>query len=114
MQIRKMGKKIFGASLTSAEQKAMNMEIQKQIAEYDRKNIMEIDAMILWCLHVQFGFGPKRLKRFFDNFVPNIDELAKRYEMDDSDKIWLCTQKLKDYGIDVESWHGEKERRESR
>lgn len=37
MQIKKAGGKIFGASLTAAEQKAMNMEIQRQLVEYDRK-----------------------------------------------------------------------------
>lgn len=31
MQIKKAGGKIFGASLTAAEQKAMNMEIQRQL-----------------------------------------------------------------------------------
>lgn len=108
MQIKKIGKKIFGASLTSAEQKAMDMEIQKQIAEYDRKNIVEMDSIILWQLHEQFGFGPKRLKRFFDNFIPTMEELVQRYEMEDSDQIWLCTHKLKEYGIDVEEWYSKR------
>lgn len=104
MQVKKIGGKVYGATLTAAEQKAMNMEIQKQIAEYDRKNIMEMDSIVLWQLHEQFGFGPKRLKRFFDNFIPAMEELVERYEMEDSDQIWLCTHKLKEYGIDIEEW----------
>lgn len=55
MQIKKAGGKIFGASLTAAEQKAMNMEIQRQLVEYDRKNELELDAIILWELHTQLG-----------------------------------------------------------
>lgn len=39
--------------LTAAEQKAMNMEIQRQLVEYDRKNELELDAIILWELHTR-------------------------------------------------------------
>ena len=87
------------------------MEIQRQLAEYDRKNLLEIDALILWRLREQFGFGPKRLKKFYDEFAPAIEALVKRYEMDDSDQIWLCTRMLKNEGIDIEKW--EKERSDS-
>ena len=31
-----------------------------------------------------------------------MDALVKRYEMED--EAWLCTQKLKEYGVNVESW----------
>ena len=42
--IKKHGSKVYGANLTVAERKAMGMEIQRQIAEYDKKNMLEIDA----------------------------------------------------------------------
>lgn len=105
MLIKKNGGKIYGASLTSAEKKAMTMEIQRQLAKYDSKHALEIVSMILWVLHEQFGFGPKRLKQFYDAFSPTVDDLIKRYEMEDSDQIWLCTQMLKRYGIDIEDWY---------
>ena len=41
MKVKKSGGKIFGADLTVAERKALNMEIKRQIAEYDRKNKKE-------------------------------------------------------------------------
>ena len=100
MQIKKAGGKIFGASLTAAEQKAMNMEIQRQLVEYDRKNELELDAIIL---------GPKRLKKFFDGFSDALNALVNRYEMDISDDVWLCTHKLKEIGVDVEDWYRQKE-----
>ena len=100
MQIKKAGGKIFGASLTAAEQKAMNMEIQRQLVEYDRKNELELDAIILWELHTQLGLGPKRLKKFFDGFSDALNALVNRYEMDISDDVWLCTHKLKEIGVD--------------
>jgi hypothetical protein len=105
----KSGKMIFGAKLTAAEKKAMEKEILRQLAEDNRKNVIEVDAMILWQLHEVFGFGPKRLKKFFDAFVPGIEEVADNYEMQDTDdKIWLFTHKLKEYGIDLEQWHKER------
>ena len=61
MQVKKAGGKVYGAVLTAAEKKAMDLEIQRELAEYDRKHIAEIDATILWVLHEQFGL--RRLPR---------------------------------------------------
>ena len=111
MQIKKTGKKIFGAKLTSQEKKALDIEIERQLAEFDKNHTKEIDALILLTLHDVFGFGEKRLRRFYDIFDDSINSLIKRYELDDSDKIWISSQKLKEYGIDLDIW--EKERREN-
>ena len=110
MRVKKAGPIIIGVHLTAAEKKAMNMEIQRQIAEYDRDNANEIDAMFLWILHSEFGWGHKRLKRIHDRFRPAIDRLCARYEMTDKgDDLWLCTRKLNDYGIDIDKWNSEME-----
>lgn len=53
MKVKKAGKRVFGAVMSAAEKKAMNMEIQRQLAEYDRKHIREIDALVLWELREQ-------------------------------------------------------------
>lgn len=37
MRIKKAGGKIFGAVLSAAEKKAMDMEINRQIVEADRR-----------------------------------------------------------------------------
>lgn len=94
MRVKKAGGKVYGA----AERKAMNLEIQRQLAEYSRKHANEIDAIILWQLHAQYGFGEKR---FYNRFKAEYFDLVKRYEMDDN--IWLNTYKLKKIG--VESWN---------
>ena len=106
--IKKHGSKVYGANLTVAERKAMGMEIQRQIAEYDKKNMFEIDALVLWVLHEEFGFGAVRLKRFFDRFAPALDDLVKRYEMDYGDSVWLCTHQLNELGIDISEWETER------
>lgn len=108
MRIKKTGNKIYGGSMSVAEKKAMDMEIMRQLAEYDRKNSIEIDALVLWVLHEQFGFGEKRLRQFYEAFTPAINDLIKRYELGDADSVWLCTRKLKEFGIDVEEWHNER------
>ena len=108
MQIKKAGGKIFGMTLTTSEQKAMDMEIRRRLADYERKHEIEMDSLILWQLHKQLGFGPKRLRKFYDNFAPAMDELLKQYEAEDSECFLLCAQKLKECGIDVEKWHNER------
>lgn len=106
MIVKKAGKIVTGADLTEAEKRALNIEIQKSLAEYDRKNADEIDALFLWVMHDQFGFGYDRLKRIHDNFRPALDALCKRYEMTDKgDELWLCTHKLKEIGVDIEKWN---------
>lgn len=109
MRVKKVGNRVYGADLTVAERKAMNLEIQKQMAEYDRKHLNEIDALILWQLHTQLGFGIKRLKRFYMNFNPEYQALIDRYDMDEEDGIWLNTYKLKEIGVDLEEWSKEVE-----
>lgn len=48
MRIKKAGGKVFGAVLTAAERKAMDMEINRQIVEADRRYADDIDAMVLY------------------------------------------------------------------
>lgn len=106
MIVKKSGGKIFGADLTAAEKKALDIEARKHFAEYDRKNSNEIDAVVLWVLMSEFGFGEKRLKKFHDSFIPAVNALCERYMMEDTgDRVWLCTHMLKERGIDIEEWN---------
>ena len=108
MKIKSFKGQVYGADLTEKERKAMNMEIQRQLAEYDKKHEIEMEAIVLWELHEQLGFGAERLKRFYNNFAPSVQALIDRYELEDEDKIWLCTHKLKEeLNIDLETWKGE-------
>ena len=97
---------------SAEEKKALDMEIKKQLAEYDRKNMYEVDAMVLWVLYEKFGFSKKRLKQFFDCFNSEIKALIDRYQLEDKDDAWLCTRKLKDAGIDIEEWEKEAEEKD--
>lgn len=109
MRIKKAGGKVFGAVLTAAERKAMDMEINRQIVEADRRYADDIDAMVLYTLHVHLGFGKKRLRKFYDAFSAEHDRLIQYYQMPD-DYTWLCKEMLKRIGVNVEAWN--RERRE--
>lgn len=109
MLFKKTKGKVYGIEMNSAEKKAMDMEIRRQMAEYDRKNALEIDALVLWVLHERFGYGPVRLKRFHDAFVGELQELLRRYEMEETDQVWLCTHMLANYGVNVDEWWKETE-----
>lgn len=102
---------IFRVKLNSAERKALDAEIAKSFEEFDKEHWLEIDAMVLWVLRERFGWGHKRLREFYDAFGPEFEGLLKRYEMSGHDGIWLCTQRLKEYGVDLEEWEKEKETR---
>lgn len=108
MKAKKLNKTVYGADLSAVEKKAMDKEIRRQLAEYDAKHKLELQALVLWQLHEQFGFGEKRLKRFYDNFDKSIDALISRYQLEETDNVWLCTLKLKEFGIDIEEWSKKK------
>lgn len=98
---------VFGARFTANEKKALDIEIRKELANFMRQHEFEVDAMILWQLHEQFGFGYDRLFKFYSTFSKNIKSLVEKYEMEESESLWLVTKKLKDYGIDLEKWEKE-------
>lgn len=107
MLVKKSGGKVFGAVLTAVEKKAMDMEINRQIVEADRRYTDDIDAMVLYTLRVHLGFGVKRLRRFYEAFSAEHDRLIQHYEMPD-DYVWLCKEKLKEIGVDVGAWNRER------
>lgn len=104
MLIKRNKGKIYGASFTANEQKAANIEIGRQLAEYTRKHRAEVDAAFLWAVHEEFGYGKKNLKRLYKRFSARINTLITHYELGDLDKAWICQHLLKEYGIDLEEW----------
>lgn len=92
--------------MSSTSRKAMDEEIKRQILEYDKKHMIEFDAMVLFNLYSEFGFGAQRLRKFYDSFKKLYKELQDQYCMPD-DVPFICIQKLKDLGVDLESWERE-------
>lgn len=108
MEFLRSGGTIIKVKLTSKEKKAMDAEILRQLAEHTRKYQVEIESIFLRHQRSKHGFGAKRLRRDFDDFGNELDELIKRLEMGQEDKAWLATYTLKEEGFDIEQWHREK------
>ena len=104
---KKSGGKIFGVQFNKAEQRALDHAINEQIVANDRAFDMDKESSILWMLHTQFGFGPKRLKKAWDLFYAETQKLREYYLMDPADDGWLARQKLKGIGCDIEEWYRE-------
>lgn len=91
--------------MSPAQERAMMKEIKSQCADYYRKHERKVMALFLWEMHMQKGWGYKRCKDFYDNFIPKLNAMLDHYELSEDDRFWLCTYKLKDeLGIDLEKW----------
>lgn len=94
--------------MSKKQEQAMKKEIRRQIIIQDEQHANDLDTVILYTLHSVFGFGKKRLRRFYDGFVQGREELADYYEMPD-DVPFLCDRELKRIGVDVAAWNKERE-----
>lgn len=108
MKFKKAFGKIHGVELTRAEKRAMDEEINRQFFELDKKYTTDNDASILWTLHTCFGFGKKRLRRFWEHYFKEQARLREYYQLDTHEGN-LCKFKLKEIGVDIDAWHKEKE-----
>ena len=106
MRVKKAGGRVFGAELTAAERQALNIEINRQIVEADKRYTDDLDATVLYTLHTHLGFGKKRLRAFYDAFREEHRRMVQRYEMPD-EHPWLCKEALKEIGVDIVQWNDE-------
>ena len=110
MRVKKFNGKPYGVEFSAAERKAMNLEINRQIAEKDEKYQENIDALVLYVLMVHYGWKKKRLRKFWDAFIKEHKALREYYLMDDpGDNEWLAHWKLKKIGVDIHEWYKEGE-----
>lgn len=107
MRVKKAGGYIYGADLTAAERKALEMESKRMLAEYTRLHEIEMDAIIIRQLKRMTGWDESQLKTFYQDFNIELDRLLRHYEMGEDDAAWLCTRELKLEGIDIEQWRRE-------
>ena len=89
--------------LSNKERKEIRKEIRYQTAENVKNLSLNIQAIVLWNVHVQLGYGRKRLIEFQKSFLPLIQELQKFYMVEDSEETeFVLLHKLKnEVGLDV-------------
>ena len=111
-QRRERQKEQAAFHLTRPQEKAMHKEIKSQLLDNVKSYFLDMDAAVLWALHKEFGFGLKRLRRFFDRFTVIHEDLRSYYQLDDETNTWLCRYLLqRDVGVDVEAWERELEQK---
>jgi hypothetical protein len=108
MRVKKLGGRVIGGDLTASERRALDIEMRRTFAEYDRKNTTEIDAIVLLLVANHFNADADELREFYDGFISEMDSLAGRYELEAEDNPWLCTQILKGMGVDIDAWRKER------
>lgn len=114
MRIKQYKGKVFGAELTAAEKKAMNIEINRQLVERDKQYAADIDAMVLYTLMAHYGWKKKRLKRFWDAFISEHKALRDFYDMNEpGDNEWLAHRMLREIGVDIQEWYKEEQSNEN-
>lgn len=101
-------------NLTSAEKKrideAIDEAVREEVLRVEGELRSDIDAMILYVLHVHYGFGRKRLRAFWDAFKAEHKALRDHYEMHDpGDNAYLARRKLMEIGVDVTEWEREED-----
>lgn len=96
---------------TSAQRKAMLSEIRRQCVENTRKYEVELDSVVLYILHRHFGFGKKRLLRFYEAMYRERREMQDFFMDDDGECIaeYAMRAELKKDGIDVEKMYTDQE-----
>ncbi len=87
--------------LTAKQKKMLNAESEKafysQIEKYNKMIVLQI----MYILHFDFGFGKKRIGRFFTKLKEMQESHIKRYEVKDDDVPDICEIKLREAGLSV-------------
>lgn len=89
--------------LSNKERKEIEREVRFQTGENVKSLSLNLQAIVLWNLHVQLGFGQKRLIEFQRSFLPLIKELQDFYMAEDAKETeFILLYKLKnELGVDV-------------
>ena len=107
MNFKKFRGQIYDVDLTPKEQKAMEEKANQLLAIRHREFADDVDYMILHILHRHFGFGPTRLRRFYEAFIIENEALIKRYEMSDAG-TYIARKEMNAIGCNVEQWNNER------
>lgn len=97
-----MNVRINNENPTSAQKRALKRQVSIEFNKLLDGFIRDVNIQIYYVLHFEKGYGEKRLRDFAVTFNRVMNDLVKKYEMDEKDKTFLCELKLKQDGIDVD------------
>lgn len=108
---KKFRKQVFGVEFTKSESAIIDKAIEEMILDKFVNFEKEMDASMLWMLHVHFGFGYKRLMKAWKLTFEENRKLQEYYELEAKDSCWMCKRLLKEkYGIDLDKMYAEEVR----
>lgn len=94
---------IVPRKLSNREMKALEGSIREQIGQNIAKLKGNIEAIVLWQLHVQKKMGCKQLEAFLEGFQPALQELMDFYGVETTEDVeFACVYNLKSIGFDTE------------
>lgn len=83
----------------SAQRKVLKQECQKEFFKLLENYNKQVSAQIMCVLHFDFGFGKKRLFKFFKKLKELQADYMDRYEIIDEEVPDVCEIKLRNAGI---------------
>ena len=103
-RIKHETKELVERSYDEQLKKFVRDQAKKELLMMDSDFGSEFDAMILYVLHEDFGFGKDRLNRFMEKYEQLRTKLRDTYDLEekDGDFGWFCKRELKKIGITVE------------
>jgi hypothetical protein len=88
---------------TSAQKKVLMQEFDKLLVNLNR----DVYVQLLHFFRFKRGYGKKRLKVLANDLKDTLDGIHARYELSESDTVWICEKQLKESGINVDDLLGE-------
>lgn len=102
MFVKQASGKVFGAQFTKKEQQAIDMEVRKLVAEQNDVYNKDLDAVLLFVLRQEFGFGRKRLEQFFNAAKKISKTYHAQYQSKDTSLPEHCKSELLKIGVDID------------
>ena len=88
-------------AMTPNDWRRLKPEVKKAVNELFERKCLDHDTYILWILWKRFGFGPVRLKRFFDGWKDILKEMDN-YEDLTAEKMREALKR--ELGVDLNLW----------
>ena len=92
------------ADLTANEKRKLVREIRAECINQTRQYEIQLDSVMLFVLRNEFGFGKKRLEKFYNALFEKRCEMQERFQVDEDDDFAI-DYFLKQDGIDVEAMY---------
>jgi len=95
---------MVNAVMNGSGKDIMMAEIKKTLVEREKELSLDLDTCVVWTLYNKYGWGAKRLKQLYLDLFSEHLRMRQFYEVDE---LYPERIKLKEKGIDIESWYAE-------